>query len=116
MPKLCVVRVRGSVHIKHDIKKTFDLLNLKKKNHCTIIPDSPQYKGMLEKLERFATWGELSDETENLLVKSKGKADVFKLNPPRKGYGRKGVKLPFKLRGALGYRADKINDLIKRML
>jgi len=40
----------------------------------------------------------------------------FGLNPPIKGYERKGTKVPFSLGGALGYRKDKINDLIKRML
>lgn len=39
----------------------------------------------------------------------------FKLNPPRGGFERKGVKIAYSLGGALGYRKDKINDLIKRM-
>ena len=40
----------------------------------------------------------------------------FKLTPPAKGFGRKGLKKAFSLGGALGYRKDKINDLIKRMI
>ncbi|MFH1638262.1 MAG: 50S ribosomal protein L30 [Candidatus Woesearchaeota archaeon] len=40
----------------------------------------------------------------------------FKLSPPVKGFERKGVKKPFSLGGVLGYRKEKINDLIKRML
>ena len=40
----------------------------------------------------------------------------FRLCPPSKGYERKGIKKPFSLGGALGYRKEKINDLIKRML
>ncbi|MDP4012779.1 MAG: 50S ribosomal protein L30 [Candidatus Nanoarchaeia archaeon] len=39
----------------------------------------------------------------------------FKLNPPRGGFERQGVKIAYSLGGALGYRKDKINDLIKRM-
>lgn len=40
----------------------------------------------------------------------------FKLTPPKGGFERKGTKRPFSLGGALGYRKEKINDLIKKML
>lgn len=39
---------------------------------------------------------------------------VFRLHPPKQGY--EGVKRPFTTRGALGYRGEKINALIERML
>ena len=38
---------------------------------------------------------------------------LFRLHPPRKGY--EGVKRSFKEGGALGYRGEKINQLIRRM-
>ncbi len=40
----------------------------------------------------------------------------FRLMPPSKGFERSGIKRAFAVGGALGYRKDKINDLIKRML
>ena len=45
-----------------------------------------------------------------------GLKPFFRLLPPRKGFERKGIKTPYSLGGALGYRKDSINDLIKRML
>ncbi|NLU04258.1 MAG: 50S ribosomal protein L30 [Methanothermobacter sp.] len=39
---------------------------------------------------------------------------VFRLHPPRKGY--EGIKKAFNERGSLGYRGEKINDLLKRMI
>ncbi|NLI74256.1 MAG: 50S ribosomal protein L30 [Euryarchaeota archaeon] len=39
---------------------------------------------------------------------------LFRLHPPKQGY--EGVKRPFTLKGALGYRGEKINILIERML
>ena len=45
-----------------------------------------------------------------------GLKQFFKLKPPEKGFERKGIKQPFSLGGALGYRKEKINDLIRRML
>ncbi|MBI2507588.1 50S ribosomal protein L30 [Candidatus Woesearchaeota archaeon] len=40
----------------------------------------------------------------------------FRLSPPKKGFERKGIKAPFSQGGVLGYRKDKINDLIMRMI
>ncbi len=40
----------------------------------------------------------------------------FRLKPPTKGFERGGIKKPFSLGGALGYRKDNINDLIRRMI
>lgn len=40
----------------------------------------------------------------------------FKLCPPVYGFERKGIKKPFSLGGVLGYRKEKINELLKRMV
>ena len=40
----------------------------------------------------------------------------FKLSPPVKGFERKGVKVPYSLGGVLGYRKEKINELVMRMV
>ncbi len=40
----------------------------------------------------------------------------FRLKPPLKGFERGGIKKPFSMGGVLGYRKDKINDLIQRMI
>ncbi len=45
----------------------------------------------------------------------KGLKPVFRLHPPRKGYRNRGVKHPFTLGGALGYRGEHINQLITKM-
>ncbi|MDP3918899.1 MAG: 50S ribosomal protein L30 [Nanoarchaeota archaeon] len=40
----------------------------------------------------------------------------FRLMPPAKGFERQGIKKPFSMGGALGYRKDKINELIIKMI
>ena len=42
-----------------------------------------------------------------------GLKPLFRLHPPRKGY--EGIKRSFKEGGALGYRSEKINTLLRRM-
>ena len=45
-----------------------------------------------------------------------GLKSFFKLNPPVKGFERKGIKVPFAQGGVVGYRKDKIKDILTRML
>ena len=60
--------------------------------------------------------------TENLINSKasfkevKGLKPFFRLKPPEGGFERKGIKNPFSIGGALGYRKEKINQLIKKMI
>ena len=64
----------------------------------------------------FQTMAELAAAVESGSVKLNevGVKRVFRFHPPRGGY--KSTKRPVKDKGDLGYRGDKINDLIIRMI
>jgi large subunit ribosomal protein L30 len=108
---LAVIRLRGNVNVSKKVKDTLDMLNLRKVNSCVLVPDEPSWKGMLKKVENWVTWGEASREMEEKLGKGGGK--VFRLHPPSRGL--RSVKLHFP-KGDLGYRGEKINELLKRMV
>jgi large subunit ribosomal protein L30 len=119
--KFAAILIRGPHDIRKDIKDTLYFLKLRKKNALVIVPDTPVFKGMLMKVKDYITWGEIDDETLALLKEKRGKTSkdegtVFFLHPPRGGFERKGIKKSFKEKGALGFRKEKINDLIKRMI
>ncbi len=139
--KIAVILVRGMVGLSKKVKDTLLMLNLSRKNHCVVIVDNPVNRGMINKVKDFTTWGEITDDTFKELLDKRGQLfqgretdlnnkyhynlfehegkkykKYFTLSPPRKGFGRKGIKMPFKLGGALGDRGDKVNDLIRRML
>ncbi|MBS3098191.1 uL30 family ribosomal protein [Candidatus Woesearchaeota archaeon] len=125
--KIAIIRVRGTTGVMKPVKDTLNMLRLYKKNCCVVLNDGPNIIGMIKKAKDYITWGEIDDETLKLLTKKRGEKTkdeegketikpFFRLNPPRKGFGRKGIKLPFGVGGALGDRKDKINDLIKRMV
>ena len=140
--RLAAIRVRGLTEIRTKIEDNLRMLRLYKKNYCCVVPNMPVYAGMLKRAKDYITWGEIDDETFNMLVEkrgeefngketdSKGKIKYndfvvinnkkikkyFRLNAPRKGFGRKGIKHPYQSGGALGYRGEAINDLIKRMV
>ena len=54
-----VIRVRGSVNIKSDIKDTLKMLRLNRINHCVLLPKTEGYSGMLQKVKDYVTWGEI---------------------------------------------------------
>ncbi|MEA3559165.1 MAG: 50S ribosomal protein L30 [Candidatus Thermoplasmatota archaeon] len=66
---LAVIRVRGTLRVKPDIKETMRLLRLNKVNHCILIPETPEYLGMLQKAKDYITWGEVdASSIERLLA------------------------------------------------
>jgi len=152
-----IVRVRGRTHVKPDIEDTLKYLGLTRKNHATIINVNKSEKGMVNKINDYVTWGEITEKTTEELLKSRGRLSggkpvddsyvkdnssfegisqfakalakgeaklkdieglkrVFRLNPPVKGFERGGIKAPFTKGGVLGYRGEKINELILRMI
>lgn len=114
---IAIIRVRGITGVRLDIKKTLDMLNLRRKNNCVVVPNTDAHQGMIKKVKDFVTYGHIDESTLKELKEKKG-ADVkiFRLNPPKGGFARKGIKKPFSMGGALGDRKEKINDLIKRMI
>lgn len=150
-----VIRVRGTVNVKPDIKRTMQLLRLTRANHCVLLEENAVHRGMLQIVKDYTTWGEINKETLAKLISARGKLigdkplteeylkksapyhsfekfaeaivenkvkykdipevkPLFRLNPPKKGH--RTVKRSFVNKGSLGYRKDKINALIERML
>jgi len=117
MVKLAIVRVRGEARIRHDIKRAMEQLNLRQRHAGTIVEDTPSLRGQLKKVQSFVTWGPVSEDViKKLAPRARNDGQWYALPPPRKGYGRKGVKIPFSQSGALGDRKEKMNDLLLRMV
>ena len=122
MTKIAIIRLRGTNDVKKDVENTMIMLHLHKKHTCSVYPQTDALMGMLDKCKDYTTFGELDEETYNLLVDKRGiKKDgkltnYFHLSPPRGGFEKGGIKTPFMMKGALGYRKEKINALIKKMV
>ena len=118
------IRIRGLVRVPGHIKDTLQMLNLHKKNFCCVYKDTPSIRGMLQKVKDYITFGTIDYALYTQIVEKRAEKDVkkncmkkfFRLHPPRKGYGRKGVKVPFANSGALGDRKNEMKDLLIRML
>ncbi|NIO44584.1 MAG: 50S ribosomal protein L30 [Candidatus Aenigmarchaeota archaeon] len=138
-----VIRLKGLVKIRKDIKDSFKTLRLNRKMHCVLLREDKVAKGMLQKVKDWSTWGEISDDTLRFLVEKRGRKPgnrrltkeeaedifnkikenqkvpkeikpVFRLNPPSKGF-KESIKQHYP-KGELGYRGKEINELLKRMI
>ncbi len=139
--RIAVVLVRSWNGSNPDTKETLRILRLVRKNFCVVLNSSATAIGMAKKVKDYVTWGEIDEATYKQLVEKRGELYLapledrhkkysskvlefsgkkykpyFRLNSPKKGFGRKGIKIPFGVGGALGYRGEKMADLVLRML
>ena len=115
---MCIIRIKGQVGINKDVKETLFRLRLRRKYSCITLETTKENMGMLKKVRSFVSYGEISKETYEKLVKERGKKDTqgnlkpfFRLHPPRGGANTK-FHYP---KGILGENKE-INELILRML
>ncbi len=67
-----VVRVRGTIHARHDVLETLQFLHLTRPNHATVVPEAAAFRGMLSKVQGYVTWGEAEPDTVDLLLHQRG--------------------------------------------
>lgn len=68
-----VIRVRGTVNVNPNIKRTMQLMRLSRTNHCVLVEENPVSKGMLQVAKDYVTWGEINKETLMALITKRGK-------------------------------------------
>jgi large subunit ribosomal protein L30 len=117
------------------------MLRLNRRMHCIVVKESDSANGMLNKVKDDITWGEISDEVLKKMIFKRGRKErnekltteeaekafseikggkkamikpVFRLTPPSKGF-KKSIKQQYP-NGEIGYRGEKINELILRMI
>lgn len=121
---IAVIRVRGKINRTAAVKETLQRLHLHRQNYCTLVPDTSSVMGMVHKVKDFVTWGVIDDALAQKLKSAYERKDhrknkpkkFFRLNPPRKGFGRQGIKTPYSMSGALGNRGEAISNLLERMM
>lgn len=142
--KLAVLRIRGRRKLNPKISRTLEFLRLERTNHCVLIEDTPQNRGMLNVVKDYVAYGPVSEATvfgllakrgmkEGSLLRSALKEDEIKKAAKEICGGKKTadyVNPVFRLRppskgygdikaafpeGELGKRAE-MDSLLKRMI
>ena len=73
MKMLVGIRIRGEINVGKDVARTLHILRLYKKHNCIIVPGTPNYIGMINKIKDQVTWGELNEETLKLLLEKRAR-------------------------------------------
>lgn len=72
------VRLRGGVKTRQDIRDTLTMLHLDRINHCVLLPETPNYQGMIQKTKDYIAWGTISPETLSQMLENRGKLEGSK--------------------------------------
>ena len=73
MQRIAVVRIRGQIGLSKKVKDTLKMMNLYRRNSCSILKNIPSQLGMLNFVKDYVTWGEIDEKTFNALLKNRGK-------------------------------------------
>ena len=132
---VAVVRIRGRAGTRYSINETLNRLNLKRVNNLTLLFGTKSNIGMIHKCNDFITYGEVTRETIEALLEKReikvqaseldeiisGKRNAresmklpIRMHPPKRGY--EGIKQSFGNGGALGYRGESMDKLVRRMI
>lgn len=111
MTKILIIRTRSAPRENREADETLKRLGVEKRYSYSIRENNQSTVGMMQKVQHLLTWGEVSADIEKKLSKAKNG-----LHPPRGGFERKGVKVPYARGGVFGDRKELINKLAERML
>jgi len=70
-----VIRLRGSVNLKPQIRDTLISLRLNRINHCVLVEDNPHYRGMLQVAKDYIAFGTVDAATLAGLLEQRGELD-----------------------------------------
>lgn len=111
--RIAAIQIRGRAGIPTSIAATLRTLRLGKKFSMAVHEPTPSVIGLLKVASDYITWGELNQDVQRLLQDRFELTKTIRLRPPIKGFKSTKTRWP---KGDLGYRGDKINELIKRMI
>jgi large subunit ribosomal protein L30 len=73
-----VVRIKGTVNIPQQAKKTLDSLNLDKRFRATIVPEGTEYLGMLRRVKEEVAWTKADAIIVKELLEKRGRKTGYK--------------------------------------
>jgi large subunit ribosomal protein L30 len=68
---LAVIRIQGKTEVRRETEDTLKMLRLNDVHNCVILPDNPDYKGMVEKVRNFITYGEIDKESLSKMIQKR---------------------------------------------
>ena len=138
---LAIIKLRSAINADAKATGVLNRLRMRKKLTLAVFKNTPEILAQMTVVKDYTTYGEIDAALFEEIMKKRGKEykgpvedskkkikypfiayqgkklrPFFALHPPIGGFERGGIKKPFQLHGALGYRGEKIKELIARML
>ncbi len=123
--KIAIVLIRNrTIGVRHDVVRALDNLRLGRRQICAVFDDNASIRGLMFKCKDLTTYGPISEETLKELNEKRGSLkdregkplNVFRMHPPRGGYGHKGIKVSYQDGGCLGLRRKEMDAFLKKMM
>jgi large subunit ribosomal protein L30 len=70
-----IIRLKGSVNTKPQIKDTLKLLRLNQINHCVVVDATPNYEGMIQVVKDYVAFGKINGETLAVILENRGRLE-----------------------------------------
>jgi large subunit ribosomal protein L30 len=70
---LLIVRIRGTINVPYWAITTLKNLYLNKRFSATLVPETPNYLGMLRKINQWVAWSKADSEIVKTLIQKRGK-------------------------------------------
>lgn len=87
-----VVRVRGRVNVRGEVRDTLRFLRLHRANHCVLVPKNSTVDGMLRRARDYVTWGEVEPSVAGRLLA--GRAQLTEGKPLDDAYVKEHTSFP----------------------
>ena len=68
-----IIRLKGGVNTKPEIKDTLRMLRLNQINHAVVVEDTPNYRGMIQIVKDYVAFGTAGAETLQTILENRGK-------------------------------------------
>jgi len=72
---LVVVKIRGIIEAQREARQTLELLHLMHTSHAILIDSRPAYKGMLQRINSYITYGEPTKETVVMMLQKRARLE-----------------------------------------
>lgn len=66
-----IVRIRGTIGITSGVRDTLKMLRIDAVNYSVVVPDNPNYKGMLNAAKDWITYGDVDKDTLVAMLKKR---------------------------------------------
>jgi large subunit ribosomal protein L30 len=70
-----LVQLRGEVNMNGKTQDTLSMLNVHRVNHCSLVPETDSYNGMIAKVNDHIAYGEPSVDVLATIIERRGEPD-----------------------------------------